>query len=520
MASRWGFLRQTTTSLGKKNRPAFWDERARQNIGMQGAVEHKNWQAKTVPRIPGVGMSDGMRRESSRSYFPTKHRPAFGDPKKEIQDNLKAHDEKLQEMREKADREFAAAAPMLVRKERSSVSQAVVDWKQKTESMPIGETEITSRKHSVVKHLIMLRSNPKYRWNHERFILSDPAGISELAQREYPPEVLLLDASTVPPKHLDLDKTAVVYTNRYVLSAIVGPERSKAGMVAEYLIPDETPKRDLFEEKFDAQIRRMAVLVDVQEPAHLGALMRAAMVSGCDAILLMDNCIDPYEMDVLDVSKACNVTAGGYPRVHILRAADGDDAWGIINRTIRRHNLLPVVPAEEGQVDTVSPTQLWQELRETGDIDQGMCFFFGSAKYGLDTDYVMHNLEKAPRQLQLTNAATIPMIPAVEASLMLEALREPVFVSPVPPVDYLDTKAAKVRLVTPITREIQELRRDGIPYQAPLPTNPPLRVTKHYRSRRLGGEAYKTEVDLDHTGHAAMQQEALEAAAVFKTKTS
>ena len=180
--------------------------------------------------------------------------------------------------------------------------------------------------------------------------------------------------------------------------------------MAEYFIPDEGSKLDLWTNP-DVPTQRVSVFINITNPVQLGELIRSAVSLGSDTILLMDGCADPYATEVTDVSHAAQVTGGGYPRFHILRPEDGDDPWGIINRMIRTHNLLPVTLGGDSRT-TDTPDTLWRGLGEENDLDRKMIMFSGSQEHGLDVDYVKHNIEVEVKEVTcgVTSMAGLPEV--------------------------------------------------------------------------------------------------------------
>eukprot|EP01061_Rhynchopus_euleeides_P020196 TRINITY_DN3292_c1_g1_i1.p1 TRINITY_DN3292_c1_g1~~TRINITY_DN3292_c1_g1_i1.p1 ORF type:complete len:523 (+),score=118.65 TRINITY_DN3292_c1_g1_i1:82-1569(+) len=394
------------------------------------------------------------------------------------------------------------AAPAPLQEVRSKKPQTEIDWENIQLNMPVAETTISSRKHATLGHLHRIRTNPKYRWKRGRFVTRDPATIASLAMAKFYPEILCMTQYAEPPKHLDLDKTPIVVCEPHALASASGiSEESQrfSGVFAEYFIPNEASKLDLWM-KPDMAMQRVAVMVNVQEPQHLGNMIRSSVGMGCDTILLMDNCADPYSTEVLDASLAAQVSEGGYPRFHILRPEDGDDAWGILNRMAQAHDLLPVTLTQGGDaaVEVTSPDGVWRGLAEKDDMQRKIMMFFGSERYGLDPEYVEHNMDREVKHVALGSTSTVGLSASSEAAVLMHALLEPTFSVPNPaeiPKLFPDNQA-KVRVITPISREVMDARSRGEELEL-VPVRPQgMQVSKFYRDTRFGKPAYKTQVSL------------------------
>eukprot|EP01060_Flectonema_neradi_P000632 TRINITY_DN10399_c0_g3_i1.p1 TRINITY_DN10399_c0_g3~~TRINITY_DN10399_c0_g3_i1.p1 ORF type:complete len:511 (+),score=69.38 TRINITY_DN10399_c0_g3_i1:44-1534(+) len=388
---------------------------------------------------------------------------------------------------------FASSLPL----QRQKKTQTLIDWENIQMELPkIGQT-ISSRKSNVVNHLLRLRSNPKYRHKQEKFTVRSSEAILQLFQRGVKPDLLLLNPQARVPNGISLEKMPTVLATPEIVSIAAG--EGHTAMIAEYIMPEEEDRQQLWLSP-KGSIKRAAVFVGIQSPGQLGEQIRSAVALGCDAILLGDNCVDAYSQEVIDASMAANVTVGGYPRFHVLREEHGDDMWGILNRMISHHEMLPVLSATNNEdMDAASTAdELWRGMQTSGDIDRPMCLFFGDKKHGLDIDYCHHNLDTAAALVKApTGFVGLPA--SSQAALVMNSLMEPTFVSALPPapISFSETKAAKVRLITPISREIANARIEGRVIQTQSPSAPTMRVSKFYKQRSFGQPAYKTEISTD-----------------------
>ncbi|KAJ9440743.1 tRNA/rRNA methyltransferase YsgA [Diplonema papillatum] len=478
-------------------RPSYRQEMASSKENQAGKLkflEHKGWQHKQ--RISDKHQVMGKRAhtgEDGFEYYGGGTKPFAKEESQNAQAWRDLHKDNITAIKS-PNLDYASAMPMV----RSKKTQAAINWDTVMEEMPVAETQVSSRKNKIIQHLIRLRTNPKYRWKQERFVLRSPEAIGNLAKIGYRPELLLLSPTGERPQNINLDETPTVFADKYVVAAACG-EGNDCSMAAEYFIPQEESKAMLWHEKAQP-LKRVAVMMGITEPDHLGQLIRSAVGMGCDAVLLAEGCADPYSSEVLDASLAAQVTAGGYPKFHILREEEGDDPWGIVNRMLRRHGMQPVLAATlpEDVDSSVTTDALWRELDEQGTTDAAFCIFFGSSKKGLDVDYVKYNLELAAHQVYVPTASVLGLSHTAQAAIIMHSLMEPTYVAPVAPPEQKHHREgfAPIRMITPLTREIEEAKAEGRELELVPVRQPTMRLSKFYKQRTFGKPAYKTEVTL------------------------
>eukprot|EP01065_Artemidia_motanka_P038027 TRINITY_DN46914_c0_g1_i1.p1 TRINITY_DN46914_c0_g1~~TRINITY_DN46914_c0_g1_i1.p1 ORF type:complete len:507 (+),score=159.93 TRINITY_DN46914_c0_g1_i1:117-1523(+) len=435
------------------------------------------------------------RRDTSRyptdhpmHYLPHQEQPALPGAPEDGQDDVqrraaafqgKRYAERVAEAREEQKRVRGGIQPQV---ERSNVSQARVDWKEEVERMPLGETMIDNQKHSLLMHMKRLRENPVYRWKRERFVCKQPAVVTDMARRRVIPEVMVLQAGAPVPRGIDAERANIVYCDLHALAVTAGvhPSRCPAAL-AEYFIPEEEPKNELWLEESDLSLSRVAVLLGVTEPAALGLQLRAAVGMGYDCILLSD-CADPYSDEALETSVCAHVTAGGYPRVHVVREEDGDDIWGIVNRVIAKHDLLPVAVAPSRRQDSQRPSEVWDSLRSSDQLHRGMCVFFGGER-GLDVDLVVWNTERDVSVMHTLDAQSIGSGP--HAAVAMSSLKEPRLPLPEGRLAALDGAAAAAP-------DGEAVPVPVLPRADPAAPHRRMQLSKWYADG--GGPAFRTEV--------------------------
>lgn len=153
--------------------------------------------------------------------------------------------------------------------------------------------EITSLQHPLVKHLVKLRQNRSYRYDHKTLVVEGIKPLQELAETYQPKLVLAYDISLIPPKWHGNDCIIVSENVMQKVSGMVHPD----GLLAEI----EMPKPADF-----SKLKRIVALDAVSDPGNLGALLRTALALGWDGVFLLENCCDPYNDKAIRAARGAN----------------------------------------------------------------------------------------------------------------------------------------------------------------------------------------------------------------------
>jgi RNA methyltransferase, TrmH family len=152
-------------------------------------------------------------------------------------------------------------------------------------------TEIHSLQHPLVKHLVKLRSDRRYRQQQKRFILCGATLATEAAAHCRPSTLLSLSLDEVPP---EIGADRVITVTPQIISKIAGVTTDEK-LLVEVALP---PPRDL------SAVSRLLILDAVQDPGNLGTLLRTAAAFGWEGVLLLPGCADPFNDKVVRAARA------------------------------------------------------------------------------------------------------------------------------------------------------------------------------------------------------------------------
>ena len=147
--------------------------------------------------------------------------------------------------------------------------------------------ELFSPHNSLIKHFCLLRDNKAYRQQRDSFVIEGRKMLEEALAR-LPVKIVLATHKELLPQGVN----GKLITEK-LFKKITGYANSQ-GVLAEVLF---SPQKALTKERY------LLVLDNVQDPGNVGALIRAALALGWEAVILVGNCADPYGPKVVNASK-------------------------------------------------------------------------------------------------------------------------------------------------------------------------------------------------------------------------
>ena len=150
---------------------------------------------------------------------------------------------------------------------------------------------IKSLQHPLVKHLVKLRSNKRYRNQHRRLLVSSSTIINEIASRT-PVHTLLITGDR--PMYSGLTSGTIHHVSPEILKKVSGLS-TPTDCVAEVDLP---PPTDL------THCSRLLVLDRLADPGNVGTLARTALALGWDGLFLTDKTADLFNDKALRASRA------------------------------------------------------------------------------------------------------------------------------------------------------------------------------------------------------------------------
>lgn len=151
---------------------------------------------------------------------------------------------------------------------------------------------ITSRKNPLLEHMRRL-NGAAYRRERGEFLCDSPKLVEEALRHGAQVVSLAVSDGMEPPRGLMPDVRCVAVPQDVMAS--ISPMRTPQGMLAVCRTPDTVlPER--------LTGRRYVVLDGVQDPGNVGTVIRTADAFGCDGVVLLAGCADPYSVKTLRAS--------------------------------------------------------------------------------------------------------------------------------------------------------------------------------------------------------------------------
>ncbi len=194
--------------------------------------------------------------------------------------------------------------------------------------------EISSLQHPLIKHLVKLRQNSDYRYDHQTLLIEGLKMISE-AKANCTFKTILTSSVDLIPKGIKADE--VVLATQDVIDKISGL-RTSEGIVAEVVMP----KTEHFNGK-----KYIVALDRVSDPGNLGTILRTALALGWEGVFLLDGSCDPYNDKALRASRGA-----------VFRLPMRQGNWNDLKKIISENKLQALVADTQGTpFDQIPPTQ-------------------------------------------------------------------------------------------------------------------------------------------------------------------
>ena len=148
---------------------------------------------------------------------------------------------------------------------------------------------ITSRKNPLLEHMRRLDS-AAFRRQQGEFLCDSPKLVGEALRHGARVLAVAVSDGMAPPQELAPDVRCVAVPQDVMAS--ISPVRTPQGMLAVCRTPDTAPPEKLTG-------RRYVVLDGVQDPGNVGTVIRTADAFGCDGVVLLAGCADPYSVKTL-----------------------------------------------------------------------------------------------------------------------------------------------------------------------------------------------------------------------------
>ena len=178
---------------------------------------------------------------------------------------------------------------------------------------------ITSRRNPLLEHIRRLDS-AAYRREQRQFLCDSPKLVEEALRHGAQVVSVAVSDGVTPPEGLGAEVRCVTVPPDVMGS--ISPMRSPQGMLAVCRMPDTALPPAL-----DGS--RYVVLDGVQDPGNVGTVLRTADAFGCDGVVLLAGCADPFSVKTL----RSRLDAAGLP---LYGAALRDDTEDVRALDLRR----------------------------------------------------------------------------------------------------------------------------------------------------------------------------------------
>ncbi|MCC5831937.1 MAG: RNA methyltransferase [Chlamydiales bacterium] len=142
--------------------------------------------------------------------------------------------------------------------------------------------KIISLQNPLIKYLVKLRTDPRYRKEQEAVVVSGYKLVSELSETIPPKRIFSLSPH---PQHIHVSEAVIKK-----ITGLTSPE----GIAAEFPLPLPTS----LEKKAP-----LLALDRINDPGNMGTLIRTALALGWAGIYFLPGCVDPFHEKVIRASR-------------------------------------------------------------------------------------------------------------------------------------------------------------------------------------------------------------------------
>lgn len=194
--------------------------------------------------------------------------------------------------------------------------------------------DVSSLQHPIVKHLVKLRDDRRYRSSVHTALISGIKLVSELSAAHIFKTVLITQGYT-PPATLRAEQTLIV-TEEIMkkVTSLKAPEP----LAAEIMLP---PPSDL------TGCRPLLILDQITDPGNLGNLLRTALALGWEGAFLTPGTADPFNDKALRAAKGATFKLK-------LRQGPYEELFDLVQNNGLK---LLIADAKGKAVDSIAPEQ-------------------------------------------------------------------------------------------------------------------------------------------------------------------
>lgn len=202
--------------------------------------------------------------------------------------------------------------------------------------------KITSVQNPLVKHLVKLRENARYRSDSGSLVVTGVKLVTDLSKFVSPIKILFFDK--IPPFSASVERIEV---SDAVMKKITG-QKTPDKIAAEFPLPEASALRN---------VSKLLVLDQISDPGNLGTLLRTALALGWQGVFFLPNCVDPFNEKAVRASQGAlfqlEWTRGGWQEMEQLKKKNQlsaliADIEGIPFQEIKKKDNLLLILSHEG----------------------------------------------------------------------------------------------------------------------------------------------------------------------------
>lgn len=150
--------------------------------------------------------------------------------------------------------------------------------------------KVTSGNHPLVKHIVKLRQNRDYRYEHQSLVIEGIKPVEELGRHARFKLIITYNEAMIP---LGAEADEILIVNDAVMKKVSGME-SPEGLVVEIEMPKPASLEGL---------KYILALDGVSDPGNVGTMLRSALALGWQGVFILDESCDPFNDKALRAAR-------------------------------------------------------------------------------------------------------------------------------------------------------------------------------------------------------------------------
>lgn len=184
---------------------------------------------------------------------------------------------------------------------------------------------LTSVQHPLVKHLVKLRQNRDYRYEHQSLVIEGIKPVEELGRNLRFKTIATYNEAMIP---LGAEADEILIVNEPVMRKLSSMESSE-GLIVEIAMPKPASLKG----------KNLILALDgVSDPGNVGTLLRTALALGWQGVFILNDSCDPFN------DKALRAARGATFRLPLAWGS-----WEELQQLVQSNQLTPLVADVEGE---------------------------------------------------------------------------------------------------------------------------------------------------------------------------